>query len=409
LQLPGNSIGITDILTYRDCPRKFSFGMKRHTGPAQQNDRMAPESATHGAVWARRYGSAIHDAIQALEEGHDEDAAIQIAWNRSGSGLDPSDIDLLREDLAVYRQRDSLNVRTVAAEDEFRVPLFRHDGEVIFFRFKIDRLYERLDRPGHFVHIDYKSSKHRKTANEVHQDPQMWSYNFGIHDFFPECVELEQIYDQLRFGQERTRKSDAQRRQMREWLIRNIRAILADETVKDDGLLEPQFNEWCPWCPVLESCPVVDQLTDWSATRIGELAPVEPVLKRDGSPGKRMKPVPLEPTRLPEYLEQMERSKRGRQVLERFEEGVRALVTDLPLERRVELGYEVKERRASVFTNDAKERLHQALGPRFYDLVKITKSGLESALEGDDELLQWALDLAVDQVGASVVSPVRAA
>jgi hypothetical protein len=43
----------------------------------------------------------------------------------------------------------------------------------------------------------------------------------------------------------------------------------------DDGLLPWRFNEWCPWCPILESCGVVEHVTDYALTRIAALAPEE--------------------------------------------------------------------------------------------------------------------------------------
>jgi hypothetical protein len=34
---------------------------------------------------------------------------------------------------------------------------------MIYLRTRIDRLYQRLDNPGVFVHVDYKSSRWPKT------------------------------------------------------------------------------------------------------------------------------------------------------------------------------------------------------------------------------------------------------
>src|SRR4051812_43305930 len=124
MQLPDDAVGITDLIAYRDCPRRMSYGLRRHTGKAQQSDERTPEAGSY----ATAYGSAIHDAIQALEDGYDVEAAIQVAWNQWGSWLEPGDVDLLRHDLEVYLQRDFPNTRTIAAEDEFRIPLFVHQG-----------------------------------------------------------------------------------------------------------------------------------------------------------------------------------------------------------------------------------------------------------------------------------------
>jgi hypothetical protein len=355
----------------------------------------------YGAVWARMYGSAIHEAIAATEDGFSDDEAIQQAWNKYGRLLEPEDCDLLRDDLAIYRRRDFANTRLVASEEEFRVALFEHEGRTVYFRFKVDRLYERLDTPGLFLHVDYKSSKWAKSEAEVQADPQLWSYNFGVHDVFPECETLMQFYDQLRYGQIPTRKTEKQREQIREWLVRNIRAILEDESVQDDGLLEPSFNEWCPWCPILESCPVVPQLTTWAATRIATLAPE----RKEG----RKTVVDIEPERMEEYTAELAKTTRAVQVLERFAESVKTVIKQLPAEERAALGYEVKERKGRVFTPRAAEALHERLGPQFFEVVKLTKSGLESALGDDPDLLAWALELADETAGAAVLKPLKTA
>lgn len=406
MELPDNSIGITDLLAYRECARRMSYGMRRHTGRAAQSDQEMPEANIAGAVWARSYGSAIHTAIEAIEDGDSDDDAIQQTWNRYGRYLDPEDLDLLRDDLRIYRARDFAGTRTIAAEDEYRVPLFVHNGVQIYFRFKLDRLYERLDSPGDFLHIDYKSSKWAKSDAEVHSDLQLWSYNFGIHEFFPECERLHQFYDQLRYGQIPTRKTDKQREQIREWLIRQATAVLEDEAWQEDGLLEHSLNEWCPWCPILEGCPVVPKLTDFSLARIAALQPMRAKLKKDGTESKVQEATPLDPSRIDEYAEQLPDVMRAKAVLERFESSVKAIVRDMPSERRAALGYELRGRKNRVFDAGAAQALHERLGPRFYELVKLTKSGLESNLAEDESLLEWALELAEEQAGA--VSVVKA-
>jgi hypothetical protein len=77
----------------------------------------------------------------------------------------------------------------------------------------------------------------------------------------------------------------------------------------------------------------------------------------------------------------------------------------MPTDRRAELGYELKERKASNFSPRAAEELHDRLGERFYELVQLTKTGLEKNLKEDPELLEWALSLAEEEVGAAVLVP----
>jgi hypothetical protein len=189
VELPNNSIGITDLLAYHECPRRFSYGMRRHTGIGLQSDAETPESGSYATF----YGSAIHKIIEEVENGATDNDALQAAFDGYAHALDPGDLDMLRQDLATYRARDAGFVKTIANEDEFRVPLGKIDGKQISFRFKLDRLYERLDAPGHFVHVDYKSSRHAKSESEVHEDKQLWAYNFGIHEYWPEVERLVQL------------------------------------------------------------------------------------------------------------------------------------------------------------------------------------------------------------------------
>jgi hypothetical protein len=397
MRLPDDAVGITDLIAYRDCPRRMSYGLRRHTGKAAQSDERTPEAGSY----ATAYGSAVHDAIHALEDGRGDDveAAIQVAWNRWGSWLSPSDVDLLREDLAVYQRRDFPGTRLVAAEDEYRVPLFTYEGRQVWFRFKIDRLYERLDAPGTFIHVDYKSSRHAKSEQEIHEDVQMWGYNFGIFEFFPEVERLLQFYDQLRYGQVPTSKTEPQRRQMREWLIKQVTAVLDDDDVRDDGLHRPRKNQWCAWCPVMESCPVIDELTEFGLVEIAALAPAEKI--------GRKTVLQLAEDRVPAYADKLEEVKQAQAILKRFNESVAGLVKEMSPERVAELGYELRERKAHVFTARAAEELHDRLGEQFYSLVAITKTGLESHLAGDPDLLDWALGLADEQVGATVLAKLR--
>lgn len=395
MELLNNSIGISDLLAHRDCPRRMSYGMKRHTGIGRQSDDQTPEAGSY----ATDYGSAIHAVLQHLEDAMAAEDAIQSAWNVWGHRLNPSDVDLLRDDVRTYLARDHPNTRLVASEDEFRVPLFVHpDIGQVYFRFKLDRLYERLDAPGVFIHKDYKSSRWAKSPQEVAEDLQMWAYNFGIHEFWPECRNLIQIYDQLRYGTIPTRKTDKQREQIKDWLIKATTAVIDDVDVRDDDLLRPRFNQWCAWCPIMESCPVVEELSDFARVEIESLAPAEKV--------GRKTVVKLDDHPAHVYIERMADAKAAIVVLERFVESVKELLRAMPAADRVSAGYDFKQRKSTSFPVEAKEALHDRLGPAFYELVKVTKTGLESYLGDDPETLEWALEQALEEAGAEVLTAV---
>lgn len=389
----GDSIGISDIIAWRECPRRMSYGMRRHTGKGTQSDDRTPEVTNYGA----RYGSAIHEAIAASEDGFDDDNAIKAAWKAYGPHLSPGDIDLLRTDLETYRRRDFPNTRTIAAEEDLRVPLLKRDGKQIFFRFKLDRLYERIDAPGTFIHVDYKSSKWARSAEEVDGDEQMWAYNYAIHEYFPECERLIQVYDQLRYGQHQTRKTDAQRKQMHDWLVLNVEAILDDDETRPDGLLKPKYNRWCPWCPIMESCSVVGELSDFAKVRIAALAPTE----KEG----RKTVTRVVPEGLPQYIEQFGTAKLGKKVLSRFEDAVKDLMRDMTDDQLAAIGYERNERSATKFPPHVIEALAEKIGPAFWEAASITKTGLQAALADQPELLAWALEQGETQAGTPVLAP----
>lgn len=385
MKLPENSIGISDVLAYRECPRRMSYGMRRHTAPGQQSDRAMPEALLYGAAHARLYGSAIHRVIELSEDGEPDQRALQLAWNEYGNHLDPSDLVLLGEDLETYHLRDFPGTETIAAEEDYRIPLFSHDGEMIFFRFKVDRLYRRLDAPETFIHVDYKSSKWPKSQQEVHEDLQLWVYNWGLHERFPEIENLLQFHDQLSYGQLPTRKGEAQRDQIRTWLEAEVRKILAADEVQDDGLLPHQFNEWCPWCPIIADCPVIDDLLDFSRTRIASLM----------TPKKRGETQELlAPGNWSAYTELYDEAKLGAKTLDAFSAIMSDTIRALPEQERIDAGYDLRSRTNSSWDPEAMRRIHERLGDRFFDASKLGKGALEDTLGDEPDLLGWALEQA---------------
>jgi hypothetical protein len=383
MKLPGNAIGPTDIQQYRDCPRRFEFGMRRHTEAGEHPESQGPSTA---------YGSAVHEAIAFAEsEVATDDHAVQRAFDLYAKWLDPSDLDQLRTDLATYRARDYAGVRTIAVEKELRTPLFEHEGETIYLRTRIDRLYQRLDNPGVFIHIDYKSSKWPKSAKEVHEDRQLWLTNLIVHEVWPECETLRQVYDQLNFGQLRTDKNDAQRALIRDWAVKQITAVLHDTT------LIAKKNQWCPWCPILESCDVVRQLSEYATAEIAVLAPE----RKEG----RKTVLDLDPRLYDTYVEQLDDVALARKILDRYDESVRDVLRTMSPPRREHYGYDVNVRSRTSWPPEAMRAAHEILGDEFYELASLTKSALER--RGSPEA-QLALDMAVQEDGAPVVTKRRA-
>lgn len=376
MQIPENQVGISDINTYRDCPTKFEYALRRWTEGSEPPERKHPDTM---------YGSAIHHAIHLAEADMlSDEEAVQRAFDEFSPYLDPEDMERLEHDLAVYRDRDYAGVRTIANETEVRVPLFVVGGETIYFRGKLDRVYERVDQPGSFIHIDYKSSKWPKTEAEVHKDVQMWAYNMAIFEWWPECQKLLQVYDQLMYGAIPTRKSAAQRRQIKVWLKRQVRAILNNENP------EPKFNQWCPYCPLLPDCPEPKRTAEFAAARIAALAPAE----EDG--GKLV----LDPDLMELYIEQLPDLGTAKKAIEEFEGAVKKAIKDMPEAVRAYHGYRLGGgRRTDNWTPEALRRAHEVMGDEFYALIKMTKGRIKSYLGDDKAKADALLALAEKEAG----------
>lgn len=369
MKLPDNAIGISDVLKYRECGRKFLYSMRRWQEGGQPPEDNNPRTL---------YGTIFHDTVSLIEEKDlSDEEAVEAAFAKYAAILEPADLPKIKADLQTYRERDLTGVRTIANELDVRVPLMEWEGETIYFRGQIDRLYQKLNDEAAFVHVDFKTSRWQKTEEEVHQDLQMWAYNWLIHEYWPECEELSQVYDQLRFGQVATRKSEAQRAEIKGWLIQQVTAILKDS--------EPQarFNRWCPYCPIKYDCPVIDRLSDFEVARINELSPDEPI---------------NEDLDLTHYVAKLDDVQTAIKTLEEYANRIKGVVRELPADRQNELGYSLAGRSFDVWDADALESAHQVLGDDFYRMVKLSKTTINNYL-GEDERREVVLNLATKQTG----------
>jgi hypothetical protein len=370
VKLPANQVGISDINTYCDCPVRFEYAIRRWTEGSEPPERKHPDTM---------YGSAIHHAIHIMEaEVLTVDEAVQRAFDEYSPYLDPEDMKRLEDDLATYVRRDYKGVRTIANETEVRVPLFNVGGQTIYFRAKLDRVYERIASPGSFIHIDYKSSKWRKTEKEVHEDVQMWAYNMAIFEWWPECERLTQVYDQLMYGAVPTRKSAGQRAQMKVWLERQVRAVLNNDNP------EPKFNQWCPYCPLLPDCPEPKRTAEFAAARIAALAPAS-------EPGGKLV---LDPDMMDVYVAELPELKTAKKAIEEFEKKVAAAIKDMPEAVRAYHGYRLGGRRIKGWTPEALRKAHEMMGDEFYALVKMTKGRLKDYLGDDKQRVEELMGLA---------------
>jgi hypothetical protein len=374
MKLPDNSIGISDIMDYRECPQRFVFSMRRHVELPERlqlepNEKDEPPEKTN---YTNAYGSAIHDCIHLVEKtGMSHERAIEEVMKRYGIYLEPGDIAMLREDLNTYERRRPLGVTLVGTEMELRVPLFMHEGEQIYFRFRLDVLQRLISNPAVFVHRDYKSSKWQRTDAEVHKDPQMWAYNWGIHEYFPECKTLLQTYDQLKFGEVQTTKNDEQRRNMKQWLIDNVKIILSDETYK------PKANDFCRFCPLVLTCREPRRLAKSTQGKLSLLAPLT-------KEGRRIKVEFFEEGQELERIieKELPQMMQTRKHIEHVEKALKEIIAQMPQAERERLGWRLQPNNQRTISGVGLRELHEAMGDTFYSLISLPITRLEEHFGG---------------------------
>lgn len=393
--LPKDSIGISDLLDWRECPQRMEHGMRRHvTLPSGKKDE--PPGHTN---WTNAYGSAIHDAIHEVETtGCTNEEAVDRVWPKYATYLDPEELALLKEDMNTYRSDSPLGMELVAAEVDARVPLLVHQGVQVYFRFKIDALYRRVEDHTVFLQRDYKSSKHRRTQADVDKDLQMWAYNFGIFELYPECSSLLQSYEQLRFGNALTSKNAEQRKQMREWLERTVLAMIGDTTH------EPKQNEWCPYCPLVATCDQTKRATRFWRGRLAVLAP-------QTKEGRKTKITLLDEGDDLEYMirEVLPQMIRTRKHLDAAEKALKEVIEAMPNEDRERIGWRLSDRKTRVTDPDGLRMIHDALGDSFYEVISLVKSNVEAVVgkpkkgEPIPPGLQLIRDVELEQVGSTIL------
>jgi RecB family exonuclease len=387
MELPHGKIGISDITSFRDCPRRFSFSMERWTEAGPH-----PETFSYPTS----YGSAFHDAVDFMEKELCSDArAVQHAFAKWFDWLEPDDIERLTKDLATYRSRDETGLRLIGSELDIEIPLFEHAGQTISFRAKIDRLYERMDRPGHFIMRDFKTSAQPKSKKEVDEDLQFWAYNWAIHEAYPQCVDLEQRYDQLQFGVLSTGKTDADRALIRQWIELQIRALLEYEAEGPDGRPRPRKNDWCGTCAVKGSCPIVPRFTEFA---LAEMEATKPAAERTDE-GRAL---------IAKFVGLYDDAALGAKVLGAYSDDVKSMVGKLSDTEMERLGFKWQTRVTTIFSPEAKEYVRGMIGDEpFTRAVSITKAGIKNA-GISSELAEKAISVGEEVVGSRFVVRVKA-
>lgn len=398
-RLPNNEVGISDIIDYRECPQRFGYAMRRHDDMPERFRLFEGEKANppDRDSYAAAYGSCAHDAIEVVDQTQcTNQEAIDAVWPVYQHWLEVGDADRLDADLDTFRTRTTTGYRLIGTEVEARTPLMVYEGEVIYFRGRIDAIYQHIESPEVFLTRDYKSSRWPKSEEEVHNDLQQWAYNFLIHETTPECERLIQQYDQLRFGLIPTSKTEKQRRQIKAWLIRQVTAILKDDK------MAPKQNQWCYTCPLMMDCRVTHMTADYWRNRLAALAPE----KKEGR--QIVVKLNTEVFGFEEYVQILPKVKTSYKVLERFIKTVEGELKTMPEGERDGYGYGLtKPASLDDFPPDVLRRMREQMGDDFFQVVSVSKSAINAFYgEGSDEA-QALIALAEKKQGPPKLKPPR--
>lgn len=386
MKLPGNgtSIGPSDIIAVRECPRRASFGFERWDEGGEHPE--AQSSAT-------AYGSAFHEAAEFLakNENATDDQAVAHAFAKWFDHLEPNDTERLRKDISTYRDRDMTGVRLVGAELELSVPLFIHEGREIRLRGRVDRLYQSLSDPGHYTMRDYKTNSQPRSQDEVDSDLQLWMYAALIRANYPDVVHLDQIYDQLQFGELTTSKSEEDCHLILGWAEAQVGAILAFNDLGPDGRPAPKLNRWCGHCAYAMDCPALGRATEFAQREVAAIAAEDLSSVGDLLP----------------YVEQLEDMKAASKLLDNAIDRINGALKSISPEAREAMGYKLANRTYTKFGDEAKKAaLDSMTEDQLLKAITISASGLRNSGAAKSVIDQIS-DLAEKRKGPGFIKRIK--
>lgn len=279
MKLPGNSLGISDAKQFEECPMLFYENMKRHSG-------VEPAEYT-GYSYPLAFGNALHEAAELVVANDGEaylDDAVEHAWTRWGRHLPAESYEELRDDIKTVIDRSGVadNLELIAVEKDMKVSVFVGESDEkkqmldeehveYFYRFKIDALYRDRNDPGHFIIRDFKTVRRRRSQAEVDEDMQLTAYDFGIREMLGnEVTKVTIWYDQVKFQELFTSREEHDRQMFKGWITARIREIL--DVPVEAVANTPKLNEYCSWCPLLETCGIIDKINDVHLAQIKALS-----------------------------------------------------------------------------------------------------------------------------------------
>jgi len=320
VKLPDNSLGVSDAVQWHECPKLFYQNMKRHT---LGHDVFQIQ----GISYPLAYGNALHAAALAVVNDPEIyiDDAVDLGWSEYSHHLEPKHHAELKKDVQIVidRTREASSLELVASEQDMSVPLFlgRDEDEEIraldeehvwySYRFKIDALYRMKSNPTHYVIRDFKSTRRPIFQSDVDEMIQFTAYDYAVRELFPDCTDVTIWWDGVKQGEIFSSRTDTDRIRFVEWLRSTIVAIL--NTPDAQVATTPKMNQWCAYCPLLDSCEVVQYATTLALSTIA---------KQTGR---------IEVGDLPEqHVKQYQESKNAEKVLKAYNEKVKRFLMEAP-------------------------------------------------------------------------------
>lgn len=131
-------------------------------------------------------------------------------------------------------------------------------------------------------------------------------------------------------------------------------------------------------CPLKMDCPEIREgLTDFALARIAVLAPREPILKKNGEPGKRLTPPQFDPDRFEEYVAELPKVDKARRTLDVFSDTLKDAMKQLSDEDLGDLGYSIRSKNIRGLTAEGKRRVFDELGDDFFHVAELSRAAAE--------------------------------
>lgn len=340
----------------RGCPKKFRATYHDKT---LRRETSAPLT----------FGLIIHEALRFMEEyGMGPEEALQKAWTESEEGyLTPVEYQEALDDLREYLNRPSTPLdryMVLETESSLEALLFVHPvhGEV-WYRCRVDAISLDHDNPA-IVHVgDWKTNRQPPSVEDVMGDIQLkgnaWCVYQNADRLVPNIpqprvvVHLDAIkHRELPPVYFPPNVMEA----WYEWTVSLVNRILDD----DEGA--PRINEGCAYCPLRDTCEAYLALPDL----ITELAQIKPERRDD----------------IVNWRDRLAAAKNlAERAVKDVDERIRA---DVDLTGEV-VAAGSRWAREPNWINDVDVRaLHGVMGDPFYDLVKTSKTAINTAARGAD-------------------------